>query len=423
MQQAIKVDELISAAEERLAHRFKEVDAIALVNQERVLAAFRHHRLTEEYFASHTGYGLDDAGREVLDNVFASVFAGEAACVRVQFVSGTHALACAILGNVEPGGKFVCLTGSPYDSLEEVLGIAGDEPGSLKRLGVEYVELDLDPLSLSETAMIESIERVESAGPVSVFYIQKSRGYSSSRRTFSGDDIAGLCRAVRGVNTSALIIVDNCYGEFVEDREPLSCGADLIAGSLIKNPGGGLAIAGGYIAGKRQAVEAALNRLTAPGVGGHMGLSFGENRLLFQGLFMAPFTVSQALKGAMLIASVFEELGLRVSPGSLEERFDIIQQVEFGQADRLINFCKAVQRFSPVNAHVEPEPCRMPGYQDEVIMAGGTFVEGSTIELSADGPLRPPYSAFIQGGLSYQHVKCTLGGALALSLSMELPFI
>lgn len=423
MQPAIKVDDLINAAEERLASRFKEVDGIALVNQERVLAAFRHHRLTEEYFAARTGYGLDDAGREVLDNIFASVFGGEAACVRVQFVSGTHALACAILGNVEPGGRFVCLTGSPYDSLEEVLGIAGDEPGSLKRLGVEYRELDLDPLSQSEKAMIESIETVESAGPVSVFYIQKSRGYSSSRRTFSGDDIARLCRAVRKVSVSALIIVDNCYGEFVEDREPLSCGADLIAGSLIKNPGGGLAIAGGYIAGKRTAVDAALNRLTAPGVGGHMGLSFGENRLLFQGLFMAPFTVSQAVKGAMLIAAVFEELGMRVSPGSMEERFDIIQQVEFGQADRLINFCKAVQRFSPVNAHVDPEPCRMPGYQDEVIMAGGTFVEGSTIELSADGPLRPPYSAFIQGGLSYQHVKCTLGGALALSLSMELPFI
>jgi len=423
MQQAIKADDLISAAEERLASRFKEVDGIALVNQERVLAAFRHHRLTEEYFAAHTGYGLDDAGREVLDNVFASVFGGEAACVRVQFVSGTHALACAILGNVEPGGRFVCLTGPPYDSLEEVLGIAGDEPGSLKRLGVEYLELDLDPLSQSEKTMIESIETVESAGPVSVFYIQKSRGYSSSRRTFSGDDIARLCQAVRKVSASALIIVDNCYGEFVEDREPLSCGADLIAGSLIKNPGGGLAIAGGYIAGKRTAVDAALNRLTAPGVGGHMGLSFGENRLLFQGLFMAPFTVSQAVKGAMLIAAVFEELGMRVSPGSMEERFDIIQQVEFGQADRLINFCKAVQRFSPVNAHVDPEPCRMPGYQDEVIMAGGTFVEGSTIELSADGPLRPPYSAFIQGGLSYQHVKCTLGGALALSLSMELPFI
>ncbi|MGD9681177.1 MAG: aminotransferase class I/II-fold pyridoxal phosphate-dependent enzyme [Candidatus Obscuribacterales bacterium] len=423
MQQAIKVDDLISAAEERLAGRFKAVDGIALVNQERVLAAFRHHRLTEEYFAAHTGYGLDDAGREVLDNVFASVFGGEAACVRVQFVSGTHALACAILGNVEPGGRFVCLTGPPYDSLEEVLGIAGDEPGSLKRLGVEYIELDLDPLSQSETAMIESIERVESAGPASVFYIQKSRGYSSSRRTFSGDDIAKLCQAVRKVNASGLVIVDNCYGEFVEDREPLSCGADLIAGSLIKNPGGGLAIAGGYIAGKRTAVEAALNRLTAPGVGGHMGLSFGENRLLFQGLFMAPFTVSQAVKGAMLIASVFEELGMRVSPGSLEERFDIIQQVEFGQAERLINFCKAVQRFSPVNAHVDPEPCRMPGYQDEVIMAGGTFVEGSTIELSADGPLRPPYSVFIQGGLSYQHVKCTLRGALTLSLSLELPFI
>lgn len=420
MKQALKVDDLIKSSQAKLLDRFELLDEIASANQKKVLAAFRQNRLTEEFFAQRTGYGLDDPGRDALDRIFATVFGGETACVRLQFVSGTHALACAILGNIAAGDRFVCLTGSPYDSLEEVLGIQGDEPGSLRRLQAVYQQLDLDPFELSDRQLVEAISVIE---PARIYYIQKSRGYSFSRRSFSNADISRLSAAVRKVNETAIIIVDNCYGELVEKDEPLEHGADLIAGSLIKNPGGGLAIAGGYIAGKKSCVDAALNRLTAPGVGGHMGLSFGQNRLLFQGLFMAPVVVCQALKGAMLIACVFDQLGMKVSPGVSEKRYDIIQSVEFGSASKLVNFCKAIQRFSPVNAHVDPEPCRMPGYQDEVIMAGGTFVEGSTIELSADGPLRPPYAAFIQGGLSYQHIKCSLEGALALSMTGELPFL
>lgn len=353
----------------------------------------------------------------------------------MQFVSGTHALACAILGNISSGEKLLCLTGAPYDSLEEVLGIAGDEPGSLLRMGAKYAQIDLGPhlnagsrtgKPIPPSDEDEIVQRmtldIKGRSPAHIFYIQKSRGYSMTRRTYSNQEIALMARAVRNVDTEALILVDNCYGEFVEEFEPTEFGADLAAGSMIKNPGGGLCAAGGYIAGSKSAVDAALNRLTAPGVGGHMGHNFNQNRQIFQGLFMAPSVVSSALKGAALVASVFDELGFKVSPGPLDPRFDIIQSIEFGSKEKLINFCRALQRFSPVDAHVEPEPANMPGYQDQIIMAGGTFVEGSTIEFSADGPLRAPFAAYVQGGLSYIHVKCCLEGALALSLSGELPF-
>ncbi|HEY9712765.1 MAG TPA: methionine gamma-lyase family protein, partial [Chroococcales cyanobacterium] len=287
-----------------------------------------------------------------------------------------------------------------------------------------YLETDLCALSDSAGAtsgLQEAIARVipEGAG---LIYIQKSCGYSSSRLTLSNRQIARIIEAARAVNPDNVILVDNCYGEFVEMAEPIAAGADLIAGSLIKNPGGGLALTGGYVAGRRRLVDNALNRLTAPGVGGHQGLTFNQNRLVMQGLFMAPSVVSQALKGVMLVASVFEQLGLKVRPAPTARRYDIIQAVEFGDPDRLINFCRAVQRWSPVNAHVTPEPALMPGYQDPVIMAAGTFIEGATIELSADGPIRPPFAAFLQGGLTYLHVKCMLQEALALSTSGELPF-
>ncbi len=419
-----KVHDLIESSEERLKDVFKSIDESALTNLHKVLKAFREARVTEEFFAEKTGYGIDNAGREALDHIVASIFGSESACLRMQFVSGTHALACAILGNIASSQKLLCLTGTPYDSLEEVLGIVGDEPGSLTRLGARYEQIDIGPLlDQDEQSSLQAMsEAIKPHVPAAIYYLQKSRGYSMSRRSYSNFELKRMIDAVRAVDKHGLIMVDNCYGEFVEVNEPTNVGADLVAGSLIKNPGGGLCVAGGYIAGKKSAVDSALNRLTAPGVGGHMGHSFNQGRMIFQGLFLAPSVVASALKGAALTASLFEQLGFRVSPLPLDKRFDIIQSIEFGARERLINFCKAIQRFSPVNAHVDPEPANMPGYQDEIIMAGGTFVEGSTIEFSADGPLRPPFAAYVQGGLSYMHVKCSLEGALSLCLSGELPF-
>lgn len=382
-----------------------------MINQRRVLDAFREHRLTEEFFAERTGYGMDDAGREAMDNIYAAAFQAEAAAVRMQIVSGTHALACALLGNLQPGQQVASVTGSPYDTMHKVIGTTTRAPGSLLGQGMLYVEDDCISPALSPS---ERRQRLQSllAAPTRIAYIQKSCGYSFERRTLTVAEIGELCNEIRAIRSDCIIMVDNCYGEFVEEAEPTSVGADIMAGSLIKNPGGGLAISGGYIAGKREYVDAALNRLTAPGIGGHLGLTFNQNRLLMQGLFLAPTIVSNAVKGAMLIASVFSRLGYDVRPAASDLRGDIIQSIKFGEAQALIDFLKAIQFNSPVNAHVAPEPADMPGYDDKVVMAGGTFVEGSTIEFSADGPLRPPFVAFVQGGLSYFHVKCALQGAL-----------
>jgi cystathionine beta-lyase family protein involved in aluminum resistance len=432
---------LIGQAEERLVKAFALIDDIAMVNQTRVLSAFKEHKLTEEFFAERTGYGMDDAGREAMDKIFATVFGCQAAAVRMQMVSGTHAIACALFGNLAPGDRLVSLTGKPYDTLAEVIGTAetgraaqaglqtqgstkaqdGSKAysGSLRALGVTYHELDLDPQRQSSAEILAAIE---AGGPASLFHIQKSRGYSIRRRTLSNQDITELCRLLRQIYADARVFVDNCYGEFVEEAEPTSCGANLMAGSLIKNPGGGLALTGGYVAGDSDMVEAALVRLTAPGIGGHLGVNFNQNRLVFQGLFMAPSVVAGAVKGAMLAAVVMEGLGFKIDPAPLDQRFDIIQAIELGDRQKLINFCRAIQSFSPVNAHVVPEPSSMPGYADEVIMAGGSFIEGATIELSADGPLRSPYAVYIQGGLSYLHVKSALLGALNLADSGVTPF-
>lgn len=418
----MQFENLIEQAESELKDAFTRMDRIALINQKRVLDSYREHQVTEEYFAERTGYGIDDIGREMIDKVFASVLQAEAAAVRVQMVSGTHAIACALFGNLEPGDTLVVLTGKPYDTLEEVIGAGGTEQapvrGSLTALGVKYKELALDPkLSVDELA-----KQVKAAAPAKLYHIQKSRGYSMSRQTLSNSDIAKYIAAIKSVDAKASTFVDNCYGEFVEEQEPTAIGADLIAGSLIKNPGGGMAITGGYVAGRKDMVEGALLRLTAPGIGGHLGITFNQNRPILQGLFLAPSVVSQAVKGAMLVASVFEKLGMIVHPAPSADRYDIIQAVEFGNRERLINFCRALQSFSPVNAHVSPEPSSMPGYADQVVMAGGTFVEGATIELSADGPLRPPFAVYLQGGLSYLHVKCALLGSLNLSADGVTPF-
>lgn len=413
---------IIDAAEEALSPAFRRVDEVAYVNQRRVLEAFRLHRLTEEFFAEKTGYGRNDPGRETIDAIFATIFGAQSAAVRMQLVSGTHAIAAGLFGCLKSGDRLVCLTGDPYDTLHDVIGI-GDrrEPGSLKSFNISYGQMFIDPSEYDEDELANALAGILEP-PVRVAYIQKSRGYSFDRRTFANKDIAKLASVVKKVNPDCIVFVDNCYGEFVETSEPTACGADLVAGSLIKNPGGGLAIAGGYLAGRTELIQASLNRITAPGIGGHQGLTYNQNRLLLQGLFMAPATVANAVKGAMLFAHALESIGLTVSPTSADERFDIIQAIEFGSRDRLVAFCRAIQMWSPVNAHVTPEPATMPGYQDEVIMAGGTFVEGSTIELSADGPLRPPFAAFLQGGLTYQHVKCALHEALMLCAGGELRF-
>lgn len=398
---------LVAEAENALSARFAEIDAIAAGNQRRVMEAFAAVRLCDEHFVEKTGYGRDDSARQAIDEIFAAVFGAEAAAVRVQLVSGTHALACALSGVLSPGDRLACLTGKPYDTLEEVIGIVGDEPGSLKRLGVDYLEIDVQEAFDGRTSLDELLARAVSP-PTRLAYIQKSCGYSYARRSLANEDIKRLTEAVKRINSNCAILVDNCYGEFVEDREPTAVGADLMAGSLIKNPGGGLALTGGYIAGRKPLVQAALNRLTAPGIGGHLGVTHNQNRLICQGLFLAPSVVAAAVKGAMLFAYVFSELGFPVAPGPFARRTDIIQAIELGCESRLISFCQSIQKLSPVNSHVAPEPADMPGYQHKVVMAGGTFIEGATIELSADGPLREPFAVFLQGGLTYLHVKYVL---------------
>lgn len=413
---------LVAAAEKDLAHCFAEIDEIALQNQQKVLTAFRNHRVTSEYFAEKTGYGMDDSGRDAIDEIFAEVYGAESAAVRVQMVSGTHALASALFGNLRHGDRLAILTGKPYDTMEKVIGLAGNEPGSLKDLGVDYIQTDIIPLLADDRACWKALEEVLS-GSTRIAYIQKSCGYSIERPTLLNSEIAQIIKLIRQINPSLLVMVDNCYGELVEDAEPLAMGADIIAGSLIKNPGGGLAIAGGYFAGKKSALDAALNRLTAPGIGGHLGCSFNQNRLLLQGMFLAPSSVASAVKGAHLFAYVFKELGFEVNPQPGQKRGDIIQAIKFGNREKLVNFLNALQQFSPVDAHVKPEPADMPGYTDKVVMAGGTFVEGSTIELSGDGPLRPPFVAFVQGGLTYSHVKLAIQGVLEIGSRGDCKFL
>jgi cystathionine beta-lyase family protein involved in aluminum resistance len=409
--QGLKVHQIIKSAEKALTENFERVDSIALINHRRVLEAFAEYRLTEEHFAERTGYAINDPGREVMDKIYAHVMQAPAAAVRLQLVSGTHAIACALLGNLTPGDRMVVLSGKPYDTLHPVIGRNQIESGSLRALGIEYVEADIAPNELHLERVQNELKTLLGV-PTKVIYIQKSCGYSSVRRTFSNEEIGQLCRAAKKYAPNAYALIDNCYGEFVEANEPTNCGADLVVGSLIKNPGGGLAICGGYIAGRKELVEGALRRLTAPGINGHLGVSYNQGRLIMQGLYLAPAAVANAVKGAMLMAFVFNEMGMKVRPSPQDLRFDIIQTVELQTRKRLTDFCHAVQKSSPVNAHVVPEPAPLPGYEDEVIMAGGTFIEGATIELSADGPLRPPYTVFIQAGLSYLHVKCMLENVL-----------
>lgn len=402
-------------ADSRLA--WESIDETVFHNQIRVLEAFRAEGVADTDFFPSTGYGYGDRGRERLDRVYARVFGAEAALVRAQIVSGTHALALALFGVLRPGDELLSVTGRPYDTLEKVIGIAGEGAGSLRELGVAYRQIDLLADGSPDLRAISA-----AIGPrTRAAFIQRSKGYQW-RKSVDINSIGRIVAAVKAANPETVCVVDNCYGELVEPREPCAVGADLVAGSLIKNPGGGLAPTGGYLAGRTELMEAAAIKLTAPGIGPEVGASLGLNRSFFQGLFLAPHVVGQALQGAVFLARLFDLLGFPVNPSCAESRTDLIQAVKLGSPKALITFCQAIQSHSPVDAHVRPEPWDMPGYQNPVIMAAGTFIQGASIELSADGPLREPYTAYVQGGLTREHVIWAgLGTASALAAAGLLP--
>ena len=396
-----KIQDLALEAESALTAQYKHIDEVAFRNTQKVMEAFRNHRVSDACFQSTSGYGYDDRGREVLEEVWADVMGAEAAVVRHTIISGTHALSTGLFGILRPGDVMYSVAGKPYDTLEEVIGISGTPGnGSLKDFGVDYEQTDLKEDGTFNFAEIEDKLRALGSRAKMVF-VQRSKGYLN-RKTLSVDEIGELVKFVKNINPETYVVVDNCYGEFVEDKEPTAVGADLIIGSLIKNPGGGMAETGGYLAGTRRAVELVSYRMTSVGIGAEAGATLGQNKSMFKGLFYAPHTVAQALKTAHLAAYMFEKLGYVVEPRWDEERHDIIQSVIMGTPEGLCAFCRGIQAGSPVDAYVTPEPWAMPGYGDQVIMAAGTFVQGSSIELSADGPLRAPYTAFFQGGLTYE---------------------
>lgn len=397
-----KTLKLVSEAEESIKEQFKHIENICEINQLRVMKAFADNRVSDSHFVATTGYGYDDLGRDTLDRVYADIMGAEDALVRHNFISGTHTISTALFAVLRPNDILVSITGKPYDTLEEVIGIQGEAGnGSLKDFGVKYVQIDLKH---DGTPYLEQIKFTLTHMNVKAVTIQRSKGYGW-RPTYSAKDIGALIEFVKEISPETICIVDNCYGEFVETEEPTAYGADLIAGSLIKNPGGGLAPTGGYIAGKQKYVELCAYRLTSVGIGKEAGASLGFNRQMYQGLFMAPHVVSQALKAAVLCSAVFEKLGFEVDPKPNEIRHDIIQSIKFGDPDKVTAFCQGIQKGAPVDSFVTPEPWDMPGYSSQVIMAAGAFVQGASIELSADAPIKPPYIAYMQGGLTYESAK------------------
>ena len=388
-----------------LAPSFRRIEQISEENTLKVLTAMRECKVSDIHFNTSSGYAYDDIGRSKLEELYAKVFAAESALVRTQFVSGTHALATVLFGILRPGDKIVSLTGTPYDTMQTVIGHTASSSGSLKEYGILYDELPLNEGRVDVERIADVLDE-----RTKMVLIQRSRGYSR-RPTLLIEDIREICNQVHRLRPDCICFVDNCYGEFVESLEPTQAGADIMAGSLIKNPGGGLAPTGGYIVGREDLVELASYRLTAPGMGAELGASLVNNRLFFQGLFLAPHVVSQALKGALFAAGIFENLGYTTYPRISDERGDIIQAIELGTAEKLVAFCGGVQKYSPVDSFVKPEPWDMPGYTDQIIMAAGTFVQGASIEFSADGPLRPPYNVYLQGGLTFEQVMFGILGA------------
>lgn len=395
-----EVYELARQAEEEIRPQFERVDRIAMLNTRKVMTAFQDNKVSDSCFAGTTGYGYDDLGREVLDKVYAQAFCTEAALVRIGFVNGTHALSAALFGILKPGDTLLSVTGLPYDTLRNAIGIEGDCHGSLKFYGINYKQVDLK----DGEADLEAIKAALADRSISAVLIQRSRGYEN-RKALSAEEIGEICSAVKSVAPNVTVMVDNCYGEFTGEHEPTEYGVDIMAGSLIKNPGGGLAPTGGYIVGRKDLVENAAMRLTTPGIGGECGASLGNNRLLFQGFFMAPHIVAQAIKTVTFCSAMMKKIGFESSPAPDEARNDIIQMVTLKNGENMKKFCRGVQAGAPVDSYVTPEPWQMPGYNVPVIMAAGAFVQGSSIELSADGPMREPYTLYVQGGITYESGK------------------
>ncbi|WP_420794138.1 aminotransferase class I/II-fold pyridoxal phosphate-dependent enzyme [Paenibacillus qinlingensis] len=394
-------------AEQRVESAFRQIEKTIDLNQWKVIRAFQTHKVSDYHFASSTGYGYNDRGREVLDLVYADAMGAETALVRPHFVSGTHTIGTALFGVLRPGEHLLYITGKPYDTLHKVIGKPGDGTGSLQDFGIGYSEVALlEDGSPDWTAITTAIQP-----NTKVIGIQRSRGYSW-RPSFTVEQIGEMVRFVKEINPELIVFVDNCYGEFTEPQEPTQVGVDLMAGSLIKNPGGGIAPSGGYIAGRRDLVELAAYRLTAPGIGGEVGAMLGATRAMFQGLFLAPHLVGQAVKGSVFAAAIFEDLGFVSSPRWDAQRTDLIQAIRFTSAEHLITFVQGIQKASAVDSHVVPEPWDMPGYENPVIMAAGTFIQGGSLELSADAPIREPFIAYMQGGLTYSH--CKLGVLTAI---------
>lgn len=394
---------IVLKIEDKIEGKIKEFEKLVTLNQARVLKAFQNNQISDFHLKSSTGYGYDDIGREKLDKVYAEVFQSEAALVRPHIVSGTHALTIGLFGLLRPGDELLYITGKPYDTLEKVIGIDETASGSLKEWGISYKSV-----SLKSNGRVD-YEKVADAinSRTKVIGIQRSRGYSY-RSSFSLEDIKVMIKFVKEIKPNIIILIDNCYGEFTEINEPTYVGADLIIGSLIKNPGGGLAKGGGYFAGKKEFIDLISYRLTAPGIGSKVGSMYGYTNDLYQGFFLAPHFVGEALKGGVFISALFEELGFETSPKWFENRYDIIQAVKFSNPDALLTFLQGIQKNSPIDSHVVPEPADIPGYQHPVIMAAGTFVQGASLELSADAPYKEPYIGYVQGGLTYQHIKLAI---------------
>lgn len=384
---------------------FAHIDSIAEANTLKVLDAMRECQVSEAHFNTTSGYAYDDIGRSKIEELFAKVFGAERALVRTNFVSGTHALATVLFGILRPGDKLVSITGAPYDTMQTVIGYANESPGSSKEFGVLYDELEMIDGKVDMAGIAGKI-----TPDTKMVLIQRSRGYSM-RNPLTIEEIGAICQEVKKVKPDCICFVDNCYGEFVDTQEPVQAGADIMAGSLIKNPGGGVALTGGYIAGKSDLVELCSYRLTAPGMGDELGASLANNRMIFQGFFLAPHVVAQAIKGAVFAAALFALLGYKTLPLPTDVRGDIIQAIQLDTPEKLIAFCRGIQKYSPVDSFAAPEPWDMPGYADKIIMAAGTFVQGASIELSADGPLRAPYNVYLQGGLTFEHAVIGIMGA------------
>lgn len=410
-----RIRELAEKVEKQIKPVHEKIDERIEANQFRVLQSFQQNRVSDSHFNPTTGYGYDDLGRDTLEKVYADVFGTEACLVRPQIISGTHAIGISLFGVLRPGDELLYITGKPYDTLEEIVGIRGSGVGSLKEYNISYKSVDLTAQGQVDFEEVKGSihEHTKMIG------IQRSKGYGI-RPSFTVAQIKEMISFVKSIKPDVVVFVDNCYGEFVETIEPTHVGADLMAGSLIKNPGGGLAKIGGYIAGRKDLVEACSYRMTTPGIGAEAGATLYSLQEMYQGFFLAPHVVGQALKGAVFSSAMFEELGMQSEPKWDSERTDLIQSVQFDDRDKMVAFCQAIQFASPINSHVTAYPAYMPGYEDDVIMAAGTFIQGASLELTADGPIRPPYVAYVQGGLTYAHVKVAICMAVDQLLTKEL---